>query len=103
MPMVLAQLPFPDFVHRVTNLEDCWILPRSKKTLKSEPELAATGDRKQSLGALETEIQKNTIIGNLLDSDFIYTSLSAQNQGPFAQSEHTLATDATSFTSPQEA
>lgn len=37
-------------------------------------------------------------IGNLLDSDFIYTSLSAQNQGPFPQSEHTLAIEATSFT-----
>lgn len=42
-------------------------------------------------------------IGNLLDSDFIYTPLSTQNQGPFPQSEHTLATDATSFTFLQKA
>lgn len=41
--------------------------------------------------------------GNLLDSDFIYTSLSAQNQGPLPQSEHTLATKATNFTCLQEA
>jgi len=41
--------------------------------------------------------------GNLLDSDFIYTSLSAQNPEPFPQFEHTLATETTSFTFLQEA
>lgn len=35
---------------------------------------------------------------NLSDSDFIYTSLSVQNQGPLPLSEHTLATETTSFT-----